>query len=101
MPGEFNVGWIDKALDHWILERIERNDIEALKHLVTFDSDNLRAGTGEVRAWIAVAAAMKRPAKVLEYVPAHSTVTGCGFAYWPVVESRAVEEARAVAAAAR
>ena len=100
-PGEYNVGWIDKALDHWILERIERNDLEALKHLFTFDSDNMRAGTGEVRAWISVAAAMKRPAKVLEYVPAHCTVTGCGFAYWPAVESAAVEEAsRAVGARA-
>jgi hypothetical protein len=40
-------------------------------------------GTGEVRAWISVAAAMKRPAKVVEYVPAHCTQTGCGFVYWP------------------
>lgn len=85
-PGEYNVGWIDKALDQWILERLERNDLDALKHLFTFDSDNMRAGTGEVRAWIAVAAAMNRPATVLEYVPAHCTVTGCGFAYWPPVE---------------
>jgi len=84
-PGEYNVGWIDHALDKWILERLERNDIEAMKHLFTFDSDNMRAGTGEVRAWISVMAAMKRPAKFVEYVPAHSTVTGCGFVYWPVV----------------
>lgn len=83
MPGEYNAGWIDKALDKWILERLERNDLEAMKHLFTFDSDNLRSGTGEVRAWIAVMAAMKRPAKFVEYVPAHSTFTGCGFVYWP------------------
>jgi protocatechuate 4,5-dioxygenase beta chain len=93
-PGEYNVGWIDKALDHWILERLERNDLEALKHLFTFDSDNMRAGTGEVRAWISVAAAMKRPAKVLEYVPAHCTVTGCGFVYWPPVGVETSAEAR-------
>ncbi|PWU25665.1 MAG: hypothetical protein C5B48_00160 [Candidatus Rokuibacteriota bacterium] len=86
-PGEFNMGWIDKSLDTWILERLERNDLEALKHLFTFDSDNMRSGTGEVRAWISVAAAMKRPAKIVEYVPAHCTLTGCGFAYWPAVES--------------
>src|SRR6266849_10177890 len=36
-PGEFNMGWIDKALDRWILERLERNDLDALKHLFTFD----------------------------------------------------------------
>ncbi|MGH2602665.1 MAG: hypothetical protein ACRDJ9_25175 [Dehalococcoidia bacterium] len=96
-PGEYNVGWIDTALDHWILERLERNDLDALKHLFTFDSDNMRAGTGEVRAWIAVAAAMKRPATIVEYVPAHTTVTGCGFVYWPPVESP-VQAAERIAA---
>jgi hypothetical protein len=45
--------------------------------------DGRASGTGEVRAWISVAAAMKRPAKVVEYVPAHCTQTGCGFVYWP------------------
>lgn len=99
-PGEYNVGWIDHALDKWLLERFERNEHEALKHLFTFDSDNLRAGTGEVRAWIAVAAAMKRPATIVDYIPAHTTVTGCGFIYWPPVES-AVEAAERIAAGAR
>lgn len=82
-PGMFNAGWIDQPLDHWILERLERNDLAALEHLFTFDSDTMRSGTGEVRAWISVAAAMRRPAKVVEYVPAHCTQTGCGFVYWP------------------
>jgi protocatechuate 4,5-dioxygenase beta chain len=82
-PGMYNAGWIDQPLDHWILERLARNDVEALKHLFTFDSDSMRSGTGEVRAWISAAAAMKRPAKVVDYVPAHCTQTGCGFVYWP------------------
>jgi hypothetical protein len=85
-PGEFNAGWIDTALDDWILERLAQNELEALNHLFTFDSINLRSGTGEVRAWISVAAAMNRPARVVEYVPAHCTLTGCGFAYWPAIE---------------
>jgi protocatechuate 4,5-dioxygenase beta chain len=84
-PGMYNAGWIDQPLDRWILERLERNDLQALEHLFTFDSDNLRSGTGEVRAWISVAAAMKRPARVIDYVPAHCTQTGCGFASWPPV----------------
>jgi protocatechuate 4,5-dioxygenase beta chain len=84
-PGMYNAGWIDQPLDRWILERLERNDVEALERLFTFDSDNLRAGTGEVRAWISVAAAMRRPATVVDYVPAHCTQTGCGFAYWPPI----------------
>jgi len=83
-PGMYNAGWIDQPLDRWILERLERNDVAALEHLFTFDSDTMRSGTGEVRAWISVAAAMRRPATVVEYVAAHCTQTGCGFAYWPV-----------------
>jgi protocatechuate 4,5-dioxygenase beta chain len=98
-PGEYNVGWIDHALDKWMLERFASNSLDELTHLFTFDSDMLRAGTGEVRAWIAVAAAMKRQAKVVEYVPIHSTLTGCGFVYWPAVESPAVEAAQAAVAA--
>ena len=82
-PGMYNAGWIDQPLDHWILERLERNDLDALQHLFTFDSDAMRSGTGEVRAWISVAAAMNRPATRVDYVPAHCAQTGCGFVYWP------------------
>jgi hypothetical protein len=87
-PGMYNAGWIDQPLDRWILDRLAKNDVAALEHLFTFDSDNLRSGTGEVRAWISVAAAMRRPATVIDYVPAHCTQTGCGFVYWPVPEGR-------------
>jgi protocatechuate 4,5-dioxygenase beta chain len=57
-----------------------------MEHLFTFDSDAMRSGTGEVRAWISTAAAMSRPAKVVDYVPAHCTQTGCGFVYWPAAD---------------
>ena len=86
-PGGPRAGWVDEPLDRWFLERLERGDTEALKHLFTFDSDTMRGGTGEIRAWISVAGAMQRPAKVLEYVRAHHTKTGLGFAYWPAVEA--------------
>jgi protocatechuate 4,5-dioxygenase beta chain len=95
------MGWIDRSLDQWILERLDRNDVEALKHLFTFDSDNLRSGTGEVRAWISVAAAMKRPAQIVEYVPAHCTLTGCGFAYWPAIGARLAPPDMDLAASSR
>lgn len=78
-------GWVDEPLDRWFLERLERNDGEALKHLFTFDSDTLRGGTGEIRAWITVAGAMRRPARVVEYVKSHYAKVGLGFAYWPNV----------------
>lgn len=80
-------GWIDEPLDRWVLERIERNEGEALKNLFTFDSDTLRSGTGEIRAWISVAGAMRRRGVVVDYIPAHHTLTGLGFAYWPPLES--------------
>ena len=83
-PGMYNAGWIDQPLDQWILQRLERHDLEALQHLFTFDSDAMRSGTGEVRAWISAAAAMGRPATAVDYIPAHCTQTGCGFVYWPV-----------------
>ncbi len=76
-------GWIDEPLDHWVLERIERNEGEQLTNLFTFDSDTLRAGTGEIRAWISLAAAMQRPATVLDYFPSHHAKCGLAFAYWP------------------
>jgi catalytic LigB subunit of aromatic ring-opening dioxygenase len=82
-PGMYNAGWIDQPLDRWVLERLQRNDLEALRHLFTFDSDAMRSGTGEIRAWISTAAAMGRPATVVDYIPAHCTQTGCGFVYWP------------------
>ena len=75
-----------------VLERIKANDAEKLVNLFTFDSDTLRGGTGEIRAWITVAAAMQRSATVLDYFPSHHAKCGLAFAYWP-------EEADAQAAA--
>jgi protocatechuate 4,5-dioxygenase beta chain len=82
-PSGPRAGWVDEPLDRWFLERLERNDGEAIQHLFTFDSDTMRGGTGEIRAWITVAGAMNRRAKVLEYIPAHHAKTGLGFVSWP------------------
>jgi protocatechuate 4,5-dioxygenase beta chain len=81
-------GWIDEPLDRWFLERLERNDPAALRTLFTFDSDTLRGGTGELRAWITVAAAMRRPARVIDYIPSHHAKVGLAFAYWPGAAAR-------------
>lgn len=80
-------GWVDEPLDRWVLERLERNDGGALKHLFTFDSDTLRGGTGEIRAWISVAGAMNRAATIVDYISAHHAKTGLGFAYWPAIDA--------------
>lgn len=76
-------GWIDEPLDRWVLERLERNEAAELRNLFTFDSDTMRSGTGEIRAWISVAAACNRSAKVIEYFPSHHAKVGLGWAYWP------------------
>lgn len=75
-------GWIDEPLDEWILERLVRNDVDALANLFSFDSATLRGGTGEVRAWIVVSAAMNRGAVFTDYLPVHHHKAGLGFAYW-------------------
>jgi Catalytic LigB subunit of aromatic ring-opening dioxygenase len=76
-------GWIDTALDRWVLEKLRSGDAESLCHLFEFDSDTLRGGTGEIRSWIVVAGACGgAPATIVDYIPAHHAVTGLGFAYW-------------------
>ena len=79
-------GWIDEPLDRWVLERLERGRWEELTNLFAFDSDAVRGGTAEIRAWIAVAGACQRPAKIVEYLPCHHIKVGLGWAYWPAME---------------
>ena len=78
-------GWIDKPLDTWVLRQIEEGNGQALKALYKFDSMTMVGGTGEIRAWITVAGACEEVgmrAQVVDYIPAHKSVTGLGFAYW-------------------
>src|SRR5262245_3883317 len=56
-PRGSRAGWIDTALDRWVLEQLQAGNAEALCHLFEFDSDTLRSGTGEIRSWIVVAGA--------------------------------------------
>jgi protocatechuate 4,5-dioxygenase beta chain len=76
-------GWVDEPLDRWILERIEQDRGEELTRLFSFDSDTLRGGSGEIRAWIITAGACRWPAKVIDYMPIHHAKAGIGFACWP------------------
>lgn len=82
-PGGPRAGWVDEPLDRWVLERIERNEDEELCNLFSFDSDTLRGGTGEIRAWVSVAAACGRAGRVVDYFPSHHTKVGLGWAVWP------------------
>jgi hypothetical protein len=76
-------GWIDEPLDRWVLERLAAGEGDRLQSLYSIDSETLRSGTGEIRAWITVAGAFhQKPATVVDYIPVHHSVTGLGFAYW-------------------
>lgn len=92
-PGGPRAGWIDEPLDRWVLERIATNRGRDLTNLFTFDSDTVRGGTSEIRAWIVAAGACQRPATVIEYIRAHHTKTGLGFAYWPEAAAERVAAA--------
>jgi hypothetical protein len=82
-PAGPRAGWIDEPLDHWILERIEQDRGHEMANLFSFDSDTMRGGTGELRAWITVAAACQWPGKKVEYISSHHAKAGLGFCYWP------------------
>ncbi|HEY5608745.1 MAG TPA: protocatechuate 3,4-dioxygenase [Alphaproteobacteria bacterium] len=77
---------VDEALDHAVLDAIKSNDIGFLAGL---DPRRLKAGSSEIRCWIAVAAAVaKTDLKVSwqEYIPVYRTKAmtgiGLGFLRW-------------------
>jgi protocatechuate 4,5-dioxygenase beta chain len=92
-PGGPRSGWIDQPLDRWFLGEIERGNAQATNALYKFDSQTMRGGTGEIRAWISVAGAMERAgsrATIVDYIPAYRTVTGMGWAYWDAAGTPAI-----------
>jgi hypothetical protein len=82
-PAGPRAGWVDEPLDNWVMERIESNRGEDLANLFSFDSDALRGGTGELRAWITAAGACRWPGRKVDYIPAHHSKCALGFCYWP------------------
>jgi len=84
-PGGERSGWIDTRLDRWFLDRLAAGDGEATTALYRYDSQTMRGGTGEIRAWITASGAMEAigaSAEVIDYIPAYRTVTGMGFVTW-------------------
>ena len=78
---------VDEPLDKDVLDAIKRNDIGFLAKL---DPRRLKAGSSEIRCWIAVAAAVAKATKLkvswLEYIPVYRTKAmtgiGLGFLRW-------------------
>jgi hypothetical protein len=78
--GEPRVGDIDEKFDRWFLRQLESGDY--LDELLDMPNDELAEagnGTGEVRAWVAVAgAARDKKAKTLAYEPIYEWINGMG-----------------------
>lgn len=74
--------WVDEPLDRWIIKQLTMGRNEELKKLFTIQSQVLDHATGEIRAWITVAAACGGKAKMVDYIPSRQAKTGLAFAYW-------------------
>ncbi len=80
-------GWVDEPLDTWFMEQIVNGTPNNLKAMFSFRSENFVGGTGELRCWITVAAAIDQLKKghkgiKVDYIPARKVTSGVGWAYW-------------------
>jgi hypothetical protein len=77
--GEPRVGDIDEEFDRWFLEELGKDDLGELLDLPNDELMEAGNGTGEVRAWVAVGAAMRgSPMKTLAYEPIYEWINGMG-----------------------
>jgi hypothetical protein len=77
--GEPRVGDIDEQFDRWFLEQLESDDLTELLDMPNDELMEAGNGTGEVRAWVVVAGAMRgHRAKALAYEPIYEWINGMG-----------------------
>ena len=78
--GEPRVGDIDEEFDNWFVKQLEQTELS--DELLDMPNDELAQagnGTGEVRAWVAVAGAMHgHPGTTLSYEPIYEWINGMG-----------------------
>ena len=78
--GEPRVGDIDEDFDHWFLRQLEKEELS--EELLDMPNDELAEagnGTGEVRAWVAVAGAMRgSKTTALDYEAIYEWINGMG-----------------------
>jgi 3-O-methylgallate 3,4-dioxygenase len=74
---------VDEELDHRVIKAMETKDGTDLMRL---PSERLKAGSSEIRNWIAVAAAEHLDMKLIDYAPCYRSPAGTGvgmaFAEW-------------------
>jgi protocatechuate 4,5-dioxygenase beta chain len=83
-------GWVDEPLDRWVLQQLCAGTPDALGALYSFRSMTTESGTGELRTWLPVAAAMDalQPAiraTLVDYFVARKSTVGNGWVTWPAV----------------
>jgi hypothetical protein len=77
--GEPRVGDIDEEFDRWFLDRLAKGDLSEILDMPNDELMEAGNGTGEVRAWIALAGAMNSaPGQVLAYEPVYEWINGMG-----------------------
>jgi hypothetical protein len=77
--GEPRVGDIDEDFDRWFLRQLESGDLDELLDLPNEELSEAGNGTGEVRAWVAVAGAARgSTAHTLAYEPIYEWINGMG-----------------------
>lgn len=89
-PGGPLAGWVDEPLDRWVLEHLCDGTPDALGALYAFRSMTTESGSGELRTWLPVAAAMDalQPgirATLVDYFVARKSTVGNGWVTWPAI----------------
>lgn len=75
--GEPRVGDIDEEFDRWFLEELRKPDLGELLDLPNDELMEAGNGTGEIRAWVAIAGAMREQTPtVLAYEPIYEWING-------------------------
>jgi hypothetical protein len=77
--GEPRVGDIDEEFDRWFLKQLESQDLSDLLSMPNDELMEAGNGTGEVRAWVAVAGAARGyKVKAMSYEPIYEWINGMG-----------------------
>lgn len=77
--GEPRVGDLEEDFDRWFLDQLAQGDISDVLSMPNDELMQAGNGTGEIRAWVAIHAAMgDKPGKVLDYEPVYEWINGMG-----------------------
>ena len=87
-------GWVDEPLDRWFMENLAAGTPDNLGALFSFRSLATESGSGELRTWLPVAAAMNAAqpgikATPVDYFVARKSTVGNGWVTWPQLTVRA------------